>query len=258
MISDLNYKVVGEGHPVIILHGLFGMLDNWKTFANKLSNEGFMVFLLDQRDHGKSPHTDTFDYPTLAEDLYAFMQENFIFNAHLLGHSMGGKTAIQFANQYPDMIDKLVVVDIGIKRYQGGHERILEALQSVPIEEIRSRSEVKSLLDQYGFSDGISLFLMKNLSRNKDGSYRWKMNLPLLVKYYQNILSEVDIETLIETDTLFVRGDKSEYISDQDYVKISSVFESSDLVTVENAGHWVHAEQPEALLKIVNHFLNEY
>jgi len=143
---ELNHKVLGEGFPVIILHGLFGMLDNWQSVAKKIAAEGFMVYLIDQRDHGKSPFTDRFDYPTLAQDLATFMEQNWIYKAHLIGHSMGGKTVMQFAFDHGDMVEKMVVVDICNKTYAGGHEEILEAIRKVDAAHRQDRQEIYDFL----------------------------------------------------------------------------------------------------------------
>ena len=162
-MPELNYKSFGSGPPLIILHGLFGTLDNWQTIAKKLADD-FTVFILDLRNHGKSPHTQEHTYSLMAEDLSQFMESQWIYKAHVLGHSMGGKTAMQFANDFPDMLDKLVVVDIAPKVYAGGHQHILEALLSVDIDAVQSRKEVEQQLSKYIEEDGVKLFLMKNLN----------------------------------------------------------------------------------------------
>ena len=253
-MPKLNFKTFGSGDPIIILHGLFGMLDNWQTIAKKLA-EDYMVYLVDLRDHGKSEHTGDFNYPLLAQDIAEFLEAEWIHEAYVLGHSMGGKTALQLVKDYPDLVDKLIVVDIGIKSYKGGHEIILEALSSVPIDQVESRKDVEKHLSQYISEPGIRLFLMKNLTRNKEGGYRWKMNLNLLIKHYQEILAGITFDEVVDTPTLFIRGGNSGYILDEDIDDLSSHFEDIKLMTVENAGHWVHAEQPNELLSAVRSFL---
>ena len=254
-MAKLNHKVFGSGEPIIIMHGLFGMLDNWQTIGKNLSND-YMVYLIDLRDHGKSDHTDKFNYPLLAQDVAEFMESEWIHNAHIIGHSMGGKTAIQLANDYPDMVKKLIVVDIGIKAYKGGHETILNALQSVPIDEVKSRQEVEDILSNTISDGSIRLFLMKNLSRDKkSGGYRWKMNLPLLIKHYDDILAGISLSEVIDTHTLIIRGGQSAYILDEDIPEISSHFSDVDIKTVVDAGHWVHADHPDELLSLVRSFI---
>ncbi len=255
-MPKLNFKTFGSGDPIIVLHGLFGMLDNWQTIAKKLA-EDYMVYLIDLRDHGKSEHTDDFNYRLLAQDIAEFLEAEWIHEAYVIGHSMGGKTALQLVKDHPDVVEKLIVVDIGIKSYKGGHEVILEALSTVPIDTVVSRKEVEEHLSQYISEPGIRLFLMKNLSRNKEGGYRWKMNLNLLVKHYQEILAGITFDEVVETPTLFIRGGKSGYIVDEDIVELSSHFTDMQLVTVADAGHWVHAEQPNELLLAIRSFLEK-
>lgn len=251
----LNFKTFGQGPPLIILHGLFGMLDNWQTAAKQLS-DNFMVFILDQRNHGRSPHVDGIDYPSMAHDLRLFMEENWLHEAHLLGHSMGGKTVMQFALEYPEMVDKLIVVDIAPKAYAGGHQLIFQALQSLELETVESRSEADQKLGQLVSELGIRQFLLKNLSRDKEtGGFRWKMNLSVIARDYPKIIAGVDTDGYFEGDTLFIRGGNSDYIEDSDEQPIKDIFPSAQIETIEGAGHWVHAEQPQALLKVVRQFL---
>lgn len=249
----LNHKIFGQGTPIIILHGLFGMLDNWQTVAKKLAEE-YMVILVDQRDHGRSGHTDAFNYQLLAEDLNAFLEENWIHSSHIIGHSMGGKAAMQFASMHPDMIEKLVVVDIGIRAYKPKHDLIFKALLEVPIEEVSSRKEVETIISKYIEDAGVRLFLMKNLQRKKEGGFRWKMNLPLLHKEYLNIVAAVESDHPIDVDTLFIYGTKSKYITPPEIEGIQEMFPEAQFEEVD-AGHWIHAEKPDELLSLVKNFL---
>ncbi len=250
---ELNFKQFGQGDPIIILHGLFGMLDNWQTIAKQLA-EHHTVFIVDQRNHGKSPHHPDFDYAIMADDLRCFMEENWIYNAHLIGHSMGGKAVMQFALEYPEMVNKLIVVDIAPKAYVGGHQTIFEALFALDLEQVQNRKEAEAKLMEYIPEFGVRQFLLKNLSRKKEGGYAWKMNLEAIHDHYQDILSKIDGDS-VETDTLFIRGSKSKYIKDEDQEDIRQLFPNHSLKTIEDAGHWVHAEQPQQLLAMVRHFL---
>lgn len=250
----LNYKTMGQGAPLIILHGLFGTLDNWQTLGKYLS-EHFTVFLIDQRNHGRSPHVEHQDYPSMAADLHAFMEQQGIYTSHLLGHSMGGKTVMEFALEYPDQVDKLIVVDIAPKTYSGGHDQIFKALFAVDLQAIHSRQEAEAILRSYIPEDGVIQFLLKNLSRDKTGGFEWKMNLPVLHQYYPEILAAPVAKGYFTGETLFIRGGKSDYIQDADLPAVRSYFPNFKLETVPNAGHWVHAEAPEALLKLVQEFL---
>ncbi len=251
----LNYKEFGEGEPVIILHGLFGMLDNWQTFAKQLAKE-YRVILIDLRDHGKSKHTDAFNYKLLAQDLHDFFDENGIYGCSVIGHSMGGKAAMQFAADFPDFVHRLIVVDIGPDVYPPGHDLIFQALLSVDIDKVNSRKEVEEVLTEYIADKGVRLFLMKNLTRKKEGGYAWKMNLNLLHKEYANIISGIQILDIIETPCLFVGGEKSVYLNDQQLESISNNFMTYHVEFIEGAGHWVHAEKPIELLELVREFLD--
>ncbi|MDX1940513.1 MAG: alpha/beta fold hydrolase [Saprospiraceae bacterium] len=253
---ELNYKTFGQGEPIIILHGMFGTLDNWQTIGKQLS-ENFTVYILDQRNHGRSPHEDLIDYPTMAEDLHHFMESHWIFKAHLLGHSMGGKTAMQFALDHPDMVDKLVVVDVAPKRYNGGHEHILKALLALDLNQIETRQNAEDFLRSHlpDEPESTILFLMKNLSRSKEGHFEWKMNFQAIYNHYQDILDTVHGSHPFEGETIFIRGAQSKYILDNDWDTIIIFFPNAKLETIQNAGHWVHADQPTILLNIVQQFL---
>lgn len=251
---ELNYKEFGQGDPLIILHGLFGTLDNWQTLAKKFAKD-YTVFIVDQRNHGRSPHIDHIDYPSMANDLQHFMESNWIYKAHILGHSMGGKTAMEFALNYSDMVDKLIVVDIAPKKYAPRHQTIFDALFSVKLEEVNNRKEAEAILTPQIESYGVRQFLLKNLSRNKAGGYEWKMNLPIIYKHYQDILDDVNTENIFEGPSLFIDGADSEHIQDADHSLIKSRFPNAQIETIVNAGHWVHADQPMALLNTVSSFL---
>lgn len=252
---ELNHKIYGQGEPLIILHGLFGMLDNWQTLAKRFA-ENYMVIAIDQRNHGRSPHLPDHSYPLMANDLKEFLESNWIYKAHILGHSMGGKTALQFAMDYPDMVDKLVSVDMGVKKYPGGHDAIFDALFSVDVEKLEKRSDAQEQLMTKIEDLGVVQFLMKNLNRKKEGGFAWKMNLEALHKDYQKILSPIE-GTEFDGETLFVRGGASRYVLDEDWNSIQNFFPNSKLETVDGAGHWVHAVAPEELFGIVSTFLEE-
>lgn len=252
---QLNFKSFGQGPPVVILHGLFGMLDNWQTIAKKLA-QNYSVFIIDQRNHGRSPHADEFSYSVMAEDLREFLESQWIYESHIIGHSMGGKTAMQFALNYPDMVDKLVVVDIAPQRNEGNHTLIYEALLDMPINDIQSRKEAEDALSTRIKDFGVRQFLLKNLTREKEGGYRWKMNLPILHEKYEEVLREVNGDHPFDRPALFIRGGRSDYIHQDQLPIIQELFPEATLATVENAGHWVHAEQPKELLSLLQTFLN--
>ncbi len=253
---ELNFKVFGQGEPLVILHGMFGTLDNWQTVGKQLA-EHFTVYIVDQRNHGRSPHDDLIDYPSMAADLKHFLESHWMFKAHLLGHSMGGKTVMQFALEHPDMVDKLVVVDVAPKQYKGGHEEILAAILALDLNDVQSRYDAELFLRQrlVNQDEGTIQFLMKNLSRTPDGGFEWKMNFSAIYHHYQDILAPIEVQARFEGDTLFIRGEKSYYIQDADWQGILLKFPNAKLETIAKAGHWVHADQPKVLLEKVTNFL---
>lgn len=253
----LNFKTFGQGEPLIILHGLLGSLDNWQTLGKRFA-ENYTVFLIDQRNHGKSPHDALFNYEVLAEDLLAFMDDNYIHSANILGHSMGGKTAMKFAVDNPDKVQKLIVADIAPVKYQEGHKVIFDALFSVDLSTVKSRKDVEAQLALTIKEFGIRQFLMKGLTRDKDRKFVWKFNLDDIWASYNNIIDTFeDPDAEFDGETLFIKGKNSNYILDEYLVAIEKYFPNYQLKTIENAGHWLHAEQPEMFFKIVNDFLEK-
>ncbi len=253
---QLNYKEFGSGPPLIILHGLFGSLDNWQTVARELA-QNFTVFILDLRNHGRSPHSEVHTYEAMCEDLLAFMEEHWIFETHLIGHSMGGKLAMHFALHQADKVSKLVVVDIAPKAYPGGHEIIFRALQNLPLEDIHSRAEANEWLSGAIISEPIRQFLLKNLKRTKENTFAWKPNIELLHRQYGEILREITPPggQTFDKPTLFVRGGRSGYISEEDVQGIKKLFPKAEIYTIPEAGHWVHAEAREEFVRVVRNFL---
>ncbi len=251
---ELNYKVYGQGRPIIILHGLFGSLDNWATIGRKLGEE-YMVYLVDQRDHGKSPHTDTFNYDVLAEDLRVFMEENWMHEAVLIGHSMGGKTVMRFALDNEDMVDKLIVLDMAPKQYPNRHQNVFDAMKAIDLDALEHRKDAGPvLLEKLDGDNATTAFLLKNILREKDGGFRWKMNVELLEKEYDHIVAPMPTDYTFEGPTLFVKGTKSSYITEQDETLIHSLFPLAEIGTID-AGHWLHAEKPEELMLMIKKFV---
>lgn len=252
---NLNHKTFGQGEPVVILHGLFGTLDNWQTLGKQLA-ENHTVYLADQRNHGRSPHHDDIDYPTMAEDLLYFLESNWIFKTHLVGHSMGGKTAMQFALRHPDMVDKLVVIDIAPKKYPPGHQDIFDALRSLDLKKLDERSEADEQLKEKIPDTAVRQFLLKGLTRDKKGRYRWKMNLESLYRNYDNLLATPEMEEPYEGEALFIRGGNSPYVQDEDISLIQDWFPNARVETVEGAGHWVHVDAGGRLLELILGFVD--
>lgn len=241
---QLNFKSFGEGTPVVILHGLLGSLDNWQTFARKLSTR-FKVFTVDLRNHGRSPHSDEHSYPAMVSDLEEFFTEHHIQQAHLIGHSMGGKVAMQFAVTHPEKALKLIVVDIAPKEYNGGHEVIFDALTSIDLAQITKRDEADALLARQIDDFAVRQFLLKNLDRTDDGGFAWKMNLPALIKNYGKINQAIHPEHPVAVSTYVIRGGRSGYVQDADRMRFQHIFPHTEFITISRAGHWVHAEAPE-------------
>ncbi len=246
----LNFKSFGSGTPVVILHGLLGSLDNWQTFARKLS-AGFKVYTVDLRNHGKSPHSDEHSYSAMSNDLLEFFGEHHIDKAHLIGHSMGGKVAMQFALKHPEKILKLFVVDIAPRSYESGHDLIFETLRNIDPAKINKREDADAMLAQRIPDMAVRQFLLKNLDRNSDGSFSWKMNLTSLWKNYDNINAPIQSASLTEIPTVIIRGGKSDYVKDADLESFREIFSDVRLITVQTAGHWVHAEAPEEFYSAV-------
>ncbi|NND34150.1 MAG: alpha/beta fold hydrolase [Saprospiraceae bacterium] len=253
---QLHYKSNGSGDPLIILHGVFGMLDNWRSFAKNLESF-FSVYVMDLRNHGRSPHDAQMSYPLMAEDVRETMLANGMTDgAYLVGHSMGGKVAMQLALDHPALIRALIVVDIAPVEYGESHEKIIRSLMKIPVSDIGSRNEATNLLSETIEDPAIVAFLMKNLSRNEDGTFRWKMNLPVIAKQYNWLLQAPHSKNEVYSGpSLFVRGGLSSYVPAGSERIIKTQFPQAKVVTIEEAGHWVHADQPVALLRHITEFI---
>lgn len=250
---QLNFKKVGDGEPLVILHGLFGSLDNWMSLAKKLGTH-FEVFIVDARNHGQSPHSKDFDYDTMADDLYEFLLHNNIVDPIILGHSMGGKTAMQFAMNYPDKIDKLIVADIAPKAYPVHHTKILEGMLSLNFDITKTRKEADIELGKYIDDSDTRQFLLKNLYWIKKEKLAWRFNLSIINKNIEIIGQKLENVSPFEKPTLFIRGKKSNYISLKDFEDIKIIFPKSNISSLDS-GHWVHAEKPLEFIQLLNSFL---
>jgi esterase len=253
---DLNYKKLGNKRQhLIILHGLFGSLDNWQSIARQLSQD-FSVWIIDQRNHGRSPHSDEMNYLALAQDLEAFMQSNHLDSAHILGHSMGGKVAMTFALMYPGMVEHLIIADIGPIQYEGDHLPLFKAMMSLPISDIKDRQEAERFLEKSIRSQAVLQFLLKNLGRNQDG-FHWKPNLKVLYEKYRELMGFDSFGKTNGGPVSFIRGQNSDYINPADFSYYQSIFPFAQLYQIPNAGHWLHAEQPELFIDLVKSILKD-
>jgi pimeloyl-ACP methyl ester carboxylesterase len=254
---DLFYNQYGQdGPPLLILHGLLGANGNWHTLSRTAFQEVATVYAVDQRNHGRSPHTDRIDYPRMAADVKDFLDQNGLGSAHLLGHSMGGKTAMQTALTHPDAVGRLIVVDMAPRQYSPRHTDLLDALARIDPSEYENREEIDAALAEDVPSWVIRQFLLKNLNHDGD-QYTWKMNLDAIRRHYDDINAAITGDEPFDGPTLFVRGANSDYVLDDDVPAIRDLFPNAELVTIDGAGHWVHADQPDALAEVVTEFLTQ-
>lgn len=249
----LNFKKAGSGPPLVILHGLFGSADNWFSIARELQ-EDFTLYLIDQRNHGDSPHSEEWNYQVMVEDLHELFEEEGLEKVFLMGHSMGGKTAMNFALSYPERVEKLIIADIAPRYYPVHHQEILNGLKALPISSIKSRKEADELLANYIPELGIRQFLLKSLGRDANG-FVWKINIPVIAANIEEVGQQLESDEQYLGDTLFLGGERSDYIQASDLEEIISFFPNYQLKTISNAGHWLHAEQPHAVVVEIQSFL---
>jgi len=252
----LHSRIVGEGKPLLILHGFLGMSDNWKTLGNQYAQKEFQVHLIDQRNHGKSFHSNDFDYELLADDLKNYMIHHNILKANLIGHSMGGKTVMQFACSNPELVEKLIVADIAPKYYPPHHNEIINGLVALNFDAITSRTEADNALAKHLSNIGVRQFLLKNLYWVEKGKLGFRFNLSVLQNKMEEIGENISTTATFTGETLFLRGDKSEYILQNDFDSIKRHFPKAAINTISNAGHWLHAENPKAFFSETLNFLN--
>lgn len=252
----LAYREFGAGRPLIILHGLFGQSDNWNTLAKRFAEHQLHVFTIDQRNHGLSPHSDEWTYESMANDLMEFIETHHLHNTVLLGHSMGGKTVMFFEKLFPKVAHQLIIADIAPKAYEAHHDAVLKALHAVDFSVIKQRKEAEEVMNQYISDFGTKQFLLKNIYWKDDEPKQmaWRFNLNTISNNYSNV--GVAVPTLLsDTPTLFIRGEKSNYITDSDWENIQQQFINAQLVTLQGSGHWVHAEKPNEFFNVVSQFI---
>lgn len=255
----LHSKIYGQdkpGTPLLVFHGLFGMLDNWGSFGKEMA-EYFPVHLIDLRNHGKSFHSDDMSHNDLAEDILNYMNEFQIETANLLGHSLGGKAVMQFSILHPEKVNKLIVVDITTKAYPPHHQGIIKALQSVDFDVVASRQEAEEILSQYIPEKSVIQFLAKNIYWTDERKLTWRFNLKTLAEKYNDFVANAIKFGVFEGETLFLAGAKSHYILPQDLLLLKQQFPNFNLTTIANAGHWVQAENPKDFNEAVKKFLIE-
>ncbi len=253
-MMNLYFKTLGEGKPLLVLHGLFGSGDNWLSLAKQWANH-YKVYLIDQRNHGHSPFDEAMDYEVLSEDLYEFIAHEGLRDVNLLGHSMGGKTVLRFAQKYDFLIEKMIVADMGIKEYKPHHEEIFQALWAADVENRTSRKEVEETLASIINDESTKQFLMKNLYWKDPGKeLAWRFNLPVLSANRNKLVQGLSNEK-INTEALFLVGGNSRYVPASDFDSIQNLLPHARFEIIEGAGHWLHAEKPQEFIQSVYHFL---
>ncbi|MBR9860526.1 alpha/beta fold hydrolase [bacterium] len=257
MPVDLFHKTYSNPNSnryLIILHGLFGMLDNWHKIAKSLSSE-INVVTVDLRNHGQSPHTDEMSLKLMSEDLSKLFETLGIEKAILMGHSMGGKVAMAFADQFPQYLEKLIVVDIAPKEYPRGHDRYFKAFRELDFASFENRKDADDALAEREPVLAIRQFLLKNIDRKEGGGYELKLNVEAIEKFYPSLIQSLDFQWIIDVPSLFINGAKSEYILEEDRAVIAETFTNAEFETIEGAGHWIHAEKPEEFKEVVRRFI---
>lgn len=250
---QLNFKKLGTGKPLVILHGLFGSADNWFSISKELK-DNYTLYLIDQRNHGDSPQSEEWDYEVMADDLKEFMDGEGLEKVFLMGHSMGGKTAMNFALKFPEKVEKLIVADIAPRYYPVHHQTILEGLNAIDLKGIQSRKEADDELAKYIPEIGIRQFLLKSLGRDSEG-FVWKINLPVITGKINNVGEALPEGESFDGPTLFLAGANSDYVQQSDLDDINTFFPNNEVEFIANAGHWLHAEQPGAVVEEVRKFL---
>ncbi|RKZ94184.1 MAG: alpha/beta hydrolase [Gammaproteobacteria bacterium] len=250
----LHYQIVGSGRPLVILHGLFGSSDNWRGLAKQLA-KWVQVITVDLRNHGYSPHSQNQNYQLMTDDLAELFDELNLQNVDIIGHSVGGKVAMAFAQRYQNHVNKLVVVDIAPRQYKNEHQQIFEALLAVDLTLYLKRTEVDEVLTKTLPDRAVRQFLLMNLELENE-KLTWKINLPALFENYPQFLEPVCLDDEITVSSCFIRGARSSYVQDDDKVLIRTTFPNSEICTIDQAGHWVHAEAPQQFLAKVTEFFN--
>ncbi len=261
---ELFFRKKGSGIPLVILHGLYGSSDNWMSIAKHLS-EKFEVFLPDLRNHGRSFHSVYHNYELLQNDIYLFFKQQKIKKAVIIGHSMGGKAAMFFANRHPELTAGLVIVDISPRQYKTSdsesshynmHKTIIKTLMNMKLDSLSGRKEAADIMSKHIEQAYLRNFLLKNLYRDKDNVFRWRINLPVLYKSLPDIMAGFNPEDIVAGfPVLFVKGGVSDYILPDDFTLINKIFPSSDIVEIKNASHWLHAEYPDKFLSVIYDFV---
>ena len=254
---QLFHREYGQGQPLIILHGLFGLSDNWVGIAKHIASFGFRVFVLDQRNHGQSPHSQSFNYTALVDDLKAFIIYHKLKEVILLGHSMGGKVAMKFAIENPSYTSKLIIVDIALRSYalSESNKSILDVMRGIDLSKLNSRKEVMAILETQIPSERVRLLALKNIQRTAENKLQWRINIDSIYKNLKDLSGAIGQDKPYEKEILFIKGGDSDYINDTDINDINRVFKNNNVYTIKGASHWVHADAPELFLEQIQKFV---
>ena len=262
MSVDLNHRVSGNGDPLIVLHGLFGSLENLGGITRRLDDQ-WQIHALDQRNHGNSPHSEVMDYPAMADDVIAYMDAAGLDQAAIMGHSMGGKVAMQVALRYPQRVTHIIVADIAPVSYAPRHDAILEGMTRLDLQGVKTRQEADRQLADFVDGLGVRQFLLKNLERvpadeqiDPDTPFRWRLNLPVINACYQNLTAAPEGDGPHTGPVLFIKGGDSAYIQDKHRDTIERLFPNAELKVIDGTGHWLHAEQPDTFADLCRNFLS--
>ncbi|GAB4300062.1 MAG: alpha/beta fold hydrolase [Methylophaga sp.] len=249
----LHYQMSGEGQPLLIIHGLFGSSDNWRSMARYFS-KFYRVISVDLRNHGRSPHSEEQSFTVMAQDIARLCEELNLGRVHILGHSLGGKVAMQFAANHAGSIDKLVVIDISPRQYFSQHTPLMDAMMSLDLTRLDSRSAVDEALAGKVADKSVRQFLLMNLQMGDKGFY-WRINLPVLKANYQQLMAPVCEGQEVPVNSLFVYGSLSEYVTEDDRALIKRHFPRAKFQAIDKAGHWVHSERPQQFKRVVEDYL---
>lgn len=254
----LNFQKYSElGKSVLILHGLFGSLGSWGWHSKQLSKH-YSVIGVDLRNHGDSPHDKELNYPAMALDVVELIENLGLSSVAIIGHSMGGKVAMELALQYPQFVDKLVIVDIAPVAYSDGidsHKRVIEGMKALNLGEIKSRDKAERFLTAYIEEEATRKFILTNLIHTKGGGYEWRLNLDAIDKNYGDLRKKPTGVKPYESSILFVKGALSNYINAENEAEILNLFPNAQVKIILQAGHWLHVDKPQVFQKIAFDFL---
>ncbi len=257
---ELFFRSYGSGPPIIILHGILGISDNWVTFGKKIADQGYQAIIPDQRNHGHSPHSPAFNYYALVDDLAEFIDSLGLENPILLGHSMGGKVVMRYTLENPEQVSKIILVDVSLRTYvtHTYHQQLIQSMMDIDLDKCESRQDVEKKLGESVHSNRIRQFLMKSLFWKEKNKLGWRLNLEPLYENLESMYDGVYFSTRFASPALFIRGGKSDYVSKDDYKAINTSFPQAEIRTIENGTHWVHADEPDEFYQMVDEFLTKH